>query len=84
MFTSVEMPEEVAEAAISARERIQAPIVVPNEPPTSFHPFAQALRRALKSAKPDDQGFLRRTRGPERRYWLSKSRPSRNFGRYAL
>jgi hypothetical protein len=59
MFTSVEMPEEVAEAAISARERIQAPIVVPNEPPTRFHPFAQAVRRALKSAKPDDQGFLR-------------------------
>jgi hypothetical protein len=59
MFTSIEMPEEFAEAAISARERIQAPIVVPNEPPTSFHSFAQALRRALKSAKRDDQGFLR-------------------------
>jgi hypothetical protein len=43
LFTSVEMPDEVAEAAISARERIQASIVVPNEPPTSFHPFGKAV-----------------------------------------
>jgi hypothetical protein len=48
-----------------ARQRIrivgcrQTPIVAPNEPPTRFHPFAQALRRALRSAKPDDEGFLR-------------------------
>jgi hypothetical protein len=58
-FTPVEVPDEVAEAAISARERIQAPIVVPNETPTRLHPFAQALRQAFRSAKPDEEGFLR-------------------------
>ena len=59
VFSAAEVPDRVAEAAINARNRVQAPIVVPNEPPTRFHPFAQALRRALKSAKPDDEGFLR-------------------------
>ena len=59
MFSKAEVPDDVAEAAIRARNRVQDPIVVPNEPPTRFHPFAQALRRALKSAKPDDEGFLR-------------------------
>jgi hypothetical protein len=59
VFAPVEVPEEVAAAAIYARDRIQTPISVPNEPPTRFHPFAQALRRALRSAKPNDEGFLR-------------------------
>lgn len=59
VFTPVEVPDEIAEAAIKARDRIQAAIVVPNDPPNRFHPFAQALRRALRSAKPDDEGFLR-------------------------
>jgi hypothetical protein len=54
--TSVKMPNEVTEAAIGVRDRIQASIVVPNEPPTRFHPFAQALRRPLRAAKPDDDG----------------------------
>ena len=59
VFPAEEVPDEVAQAATSARDRVQAPIVVPNEPPARFHPLAQALRRALKSAKPDDEGFLR-------------------------
>jgi hypothetical protein len=62
LFTPVEVPDEVAEAAVSARKHIQAPIVVPDEPPTRFHPFAHALRRALRSAKPDNEGFLRVSR----------------------
>lgn len=59
VFSTAEVPDYVAEAALGARNRVQASIVVPNEPPTRFHPFAQALRRALRSAKPDDEGFLR-------------------------
>jgi hypothetical protein len=59
VFTTVEMPKEVIDAAISARERVQAPIVVPNEAPAQLHRAAQALKRALRSAKPDDEGFLR-------------------------
>jgi hypothetical protein len=59
VFSTAEVPDDVAEAAISARNRVQAPIIVPSEPPARFHPFAQALMRALKSAKPDDEGFLR-------------------------
>lgn len=59
VFPSAEVPDEIAQAATKARDRVQAPIVVPNEPPARFHPLAQALKRALKSAKPDDEGFLR-------------------------
>ena len=53
------MPDEVTQAAVSARDRVQAPILVPNELPARAHTLAQAFRRALKSAKPDDEGFLR-------------------------
>jgi hypothetical protein len=59
VFPAAEVPDEVAQAATSARDRVQAPIVVPNEPPARFHPLAEALRRAMRSAKPDDEGFLR-------------------------
>ena len=59
VFPAAEVPDEVAQAATSARGRMQAPIVVPDEPPAHFHPLSQALRRALRSAKPDDEGFLR-------------------------
>jgi len=59
VFPAAEVPDEVAQAATSARDRMQAPIVVPDGPPARFHPLAQALRRALRLAIPDDEGFLR-------------------------
>ncbi|PSO19509.1 MULTISPECIES: hypothetical protein [Bradyrhizobium] len=52
-------PKEVIEAAARAHERISTPIVVPDESPTRLHPTAKALRQALRSARPDDEGFLR-------------------------
>ncbi|MBR1285392.1 hypothetical protein JQ597_25405 [Bradyrhizobium sp. AUGA SZCCT0177] len=58
VFATVETPQEVVEAAHKAREQVQAPIAVPSEPPLRLHPSAQALNRALRSAKPDHEGFL--------------------------
>jgi hypothetical protein len=59
VFARPDVPEEVAEAAAKARERISAPIVVPHEAPSRLHPAAQALKKALGSAKADEEGFLR-------------------------
>jgi hypothetical protein len=58
VFARPDVPDEVVEAAAKARERIAAPIVVPGELPARLHPAAIALRKALRSAKPDDEGFL--------------------------
>jgi hypothetical protein len=58
VFAPASVPAEVAEAAARARERISTPVVVPDEAPTRLHPAAQALRKALRSAKPNDEGFL--------------------------
>jgi hypothetical protein len=57
VFAPVELPHAITKTATSALERVPAVIVVPHDPPTRFHPFAQALRRALRLAKPE--GFLR-------------------------
>jgi hypothetical protein len=59
VFAPPNVPEEVIEAAAGAHERISTPIVVPDEPPTRLHPAAKALKQALRSAKPDGEGFLR-------------------------
>ena len=50
---------------------------------TRFHPYAQALRRALRSAKTDDEGFPggQRIGNPGCRYWPGKPRPSCSAGR---
>lgn len=58
VFVRPDVPEEVIEAAARAHERISTPIVVPDEAPTRLHPAAKALRQALRSARPDDEGFL--------------------------
>lgn len=58
VFAPASVPAEVAEAAAKAHERIAAPVVVPDELPTRLHPVAQAFKKALRSAKPDNEGFL--------------------------
>lgn len=63
VFATTELPEEVVHAEIQARESVPEIIVIPTEMPNSLHPSAQALRRALKSAKEDKEGFLS-TKGP--------------------
>lgn len=59
VFARPDIPEEVVEAAVKAHERISTPIVVPDEAPTRLHPAAKALKQALRSTRPDDEGFLR-------------------------
>ncbi|MBR0739657.1 hypothetical protein JQ581_22240 [Bradyrhizobium liaoningense] len=58
VFVRPDVPKEVIEAAARAHERISIPIVVPDEAPTRLHPAAKALRQALRSARPDNEGFL--------------------------
>jgi len=58
VFARPAIPEDIVEAAARAHQRISATIVVPDEAPTCLHPAAEALRQALRSAKPDDEGFL--------------------------
>ncbi|MBR0913951.1 hypothetical protein [Bradyrhizobium japonicum] len=59
VFARPDVPKEVVEAAAKAHKRISTPVVVPDEAPTHLHPAAKALRQALWSTKPDDEGFLR-------------------------
>jgi hypothetical protein len=58
-FIRPERPEAVADAELSARQRIRDPIIVPTEIPSRLHPIATALRQALRAAKPDGEGFIR-------------------------
>ncbi|MBN9593720.1 MAG: hypothetical protein J0G36_00045 [Afipia sp.] len=58
VFATTELPEEVAQAEIQARERLTEPVIVPLEMPDRIHPLAQALKRALRSAKATREGFL--------------------------
>ncbi|MGR4931751.1 hypothetical protein ACIPUD_33810 [Bradyrhizobium sp. CAR08] len=59
VFAHPNVPQEVMEAAAKAHERITAPILVPEQAPARLHPAASAFRQALRSTKPDDEGFLR-------------------------
>lgn len=59
VFTRPDVPAEVVDAATKAHERFSTPILVPDTVPKRLHPAASALRQALRSTKPDDQGFLR-------------------------